>query len=491
MLKKNNRLLLILDYFLPRINKIIYFDQILKFRTAIICLVILMISNLFLGFRTYIFYDRMQIFTVLSFFSVFLSILPLWLIKKNKYISTAFAIVLLQFMTLNLEFMYHNSSGMETGLLWTFIIIIVSIFLLGPLRGSLMSLLSLASASCLYWLDNSGHPFPHFSTLENDAMTLLTFVIFLSFITAILTWLYELGRNRSAKLEELKKERYKKLYQRKSNTENLLAKAYLEMHNINLDLERRVKMETQKALEKEMFIIQQGKLAAMGEMLQAIAHQWRQPLNSLAIAIQDILEAHDAGALNRTYISNFVNSSMGNVRHMSNTIDDFRNFINPSKEKILFDIINSIKDAIRISSAQINVHHITINFIAPPEHDQPVQVLGSPGEFSQVILNLINNSKDAIEEYRLKKNQLEYPGKIRILIEKGETVKIMFEDNGGGIPTEIMDRIFEPYFTTKDPTVGSGIGLYMSKQIIETGMSGWIFASNAEEGAKFTIIFKT
>lgn len=489
MLKINNILIKILDFFLPRINKIIYFDQVLKLRTAIVCLFILVISFGFMGFRTFIFYGGLQIFSILSFIFIVFCIILLWFLKKDKYITLVFTITLFLFISLNLMFMYHNSSGMENGLLWTFVIIITSIFLLGPIKGTIISAISVSSASYFYWLDQSGYPFPHFSILRNETAVLLTFVIFLSIITAILTWLYELGRNHSASLEKLKKERYKKLYQRKSNTEKLLEKAYMEMHHINDDLERRVKIETQKALDKEMYLNQQSKLAAMGEMLQAIAHQWRQPLNSLAIAIQDILEAQDAGSLDRKYLSKFVDSSMESIRHMSETIDDFRNFLKPSKEMVLFDIIKSTKDAIRISLAQIDEHHIKIVFNEPSERDQPVLVFGAPGEFTQVILNLINNSKDAIEDYRRTSNLPNYPGKILINAEKGETVKIIFEDNGGGIPAKILDRVFEPYFTTKDPTVGTGIGLYMSKQIVETSMSGWIFVSNSEQGAKFTMIF--
>jgi len=477
-----------ISFFMPHVDLFREYDKALKIKSTIVILYILLVSSLYFIFRFHRFYSGPNLSSGICAAIFVFSILLLWLLKFNFNNRLIFSLTAFTFISLNMLLMYHNGNGMQTGLLWSFVITVGSIFLMGPLWGGLIALINLGGVSALYWLDRQKYDFPHLGSYHNEDTVLLNFVIFLSFLTGILTWLYELSRNNATLREKVRNQMLEKLIAQKQAAEDGLLEANNRLQSINENLEETITRETEKALQQERFFSQQSKLAAMGEMLGAIAHQWRQPLNSLAILIQDILEAYDARQLDRNYLSNAVKSSMDNIRHMSQTVDDFRNFIRPSNERVSFDIKGAIREALKISSAQFAAHDISIELMNL-ETPEPANVFGFPSEFKQVVLNLVNNSKDAIEEYRIKTKQPDYKGKIVLKMECKEHIRIIFEDNGGGILPEYLERIFEPYFTTKDPAQGTGIGLYLSKKIIEEKMSGWIFVGNIEKGVRFTLIF--
>ncbi len=251
-----------------------------------------------------------------------------------------------------------------------------------------------------------------------------------------------------------------------------------ELMLINKTLEQRVEEETKKRLEAEHIAIQQSKMALMGEMIGAIAHQWRQPLNALGITIQDIKEAYKYGELNEEYINQTVATSMDRINFMSKTIDDFRNFFSPNKPKSRFFIEEAIEGVINIVSAQLKSHDIVVKY----DHTEKLEFFGYKSELQQVILNIISNAKDAIIENKSTIRRIEIS-----TTSNNNELCITIEDTGGGIPANIMDRIFEPYYTTKEQGKGTGIGLYMSKQIIERHMDGELRCENSGFGAKFTI----
>ncbi|KJR40540.1 membrane protein containing ATP-binding region, ATPase-like domain protein [Candidatus Magnetoovum chiemensis] len=256
------------------------------------------------------------------------------------------------------------------------------------------------------------------------------------------------------------------------------------LKELNLNLEQRIAQEIEKRQQKEQILIHQSKLAAMGEMIGAIAHQWRQPLNSLGLIIQDIEDAYAFGELDKPYIEKVIEDSMGQIRYMSDTIDDFRNFFKQTKDKVSFNPVKAIKEVFSLVSAQLNNHNIRLN-LAFNENDTST-ITGYLSEFKQVILNIVNNSKDAI--MKLKGDAYNKDGFINIALANSEDkITITISDNGGGIPSDIMERIFEPYFTTKEPGKGTGIGLYMSKVIIESNMSGKLSVKALEDGVIFTI----
>lgn len=265
----------------------------------------------------------------------------------------------------------------------------------------------------------------------------------------------------------------------------------VQLESLNEELEERVLTATQRALENEKIAARQAHMAAMGEMIGAIAHQWRQPLNALALTVQDILEAKESGELDTKYLKKSISQSMDYIRHMSQTIDDFRAFLRPDLTTKEFKLDEAIMDAIKISNPQMVNHNIEIKLENFTLLSQNSIILGNPNEFKQVVLNLLNNSKDAIEEFRLKNKEAGYQGVIYIRVVRSNPIIIHFDDNGGGISHEALTQLFNPYYTTKKEGHGTGIGLFFSKQIIEEKMSGWLFAENIENGARFKIILNT
>ncbi|MFA6396013.1 MAG: HAMP domain-containing sensor histidine kinase, partial [Sulfurimonas sp.] len=243
------------------------------------------------------------------------------------------------------------------------------------------------------------------------------------------------------------------------------------------DVTKEFYLEQEVKSQQEM-LIQQNRLAALGEMIGNIAHQWRQPLNTLGLIVQDVKEAYHFSELTEPYIKNMSFKAMEQIDYMSQTIDDFRNFFSFSKEKKLFALRQSVSNSIDMIVGEIKKHEIKLEIFVPDE----LVIYGMINEFSQVILNVINNAKDTLIQNK-SKNPF-----IRITAKRDDTkVEITIEDNGGGIPAEILSRIFEPYFTTKAEGKGIGIGLYMSKMIIEEHMNGFLNARNSHEGAIFTI----
>ncbi|MBF0565715.1 MAG: PAS domain-containing protein [Nitrospirae bacterium] len=271
-----------------------------------------------------------------------------------------------------------------------------------------------------------------------------------------------------------------------------------EMRNLNRILEQKVKEETSLRQQKEQILIQQSKMAALGEMINSIAHQWKQPLTAVSVIIQDMQDAFNYGELDKTYIDEIVKNVILQVNFMSKTIDDFRSFLKPSKEKVGFDVKEAINEILSMFEVMLGKANVTV-FFENAATSETYMINGYPNEFKHVILNMINNSKDAILSRRGKESSgVESSGvdssgtgsygKIRInLLKRDGRIVITLSDDGGGIPAEVIDKIFEPYFTTKSEEKGTGIGLYMSKTIIENNMGGVLTVRNAGDGAEFTI----
>ncbi len=254
-----------------------------------------------------------------------------------------------------------------------------------------------------------------------------------------------------------------------------------ELEELNKTLDERVKKESAKSRKNEQLLIQQSRQAAMGEMIGNIAHQWRQPLNALGLVLQNIHFAYQMDELNDEFMQNSIDKGKKLTKSMSKTIDDFRNFFKPNKIKENFNLSLVIKNTIELLEASYNNNNITLK----TELDESIVIEGYPSEFSQVILNILSNAKDALIEHKKHNRQVFIK-----LIQEDTNVFITIEDNAGGIPEDIITKIFDPYFTTKEEGKGTGIGLYMSKMIIENNMSGKISVQNEENGAFFTIILK-
>lgn len=256
---------------------------------------------------------------------------------------------------------------------------------------------------------------------------------------------------------------------RLKNTENIL-KA------MNGTLALRVDEETKKTLEKERMLIQQGRNAAMGEMIGNIAHQWRQPLSTLGLVVQNIYSDFQEDALTESVLKKYVETAKQAIGRMSCTIDDFRDFFSPNRVKECFSIYQSIYGAIQLLDAMLKNNGIAIQLTG----NQSLKTIGHANEFAQVMLNFLTNAKDSLVERKVLQGRIDIA-----LTERDGWGVVTIRDNAGGIESDDLERIFDPYFTTK--ANGTGIGLYINKTIIEKHMSGSIVCRNMPDGAEFTI----
>lgn len=266
-------------------------------------------------------------------------------------------------------------------------------------------------------------------------------------------------------------------------TSNFLVKKALEESRtqlavINKDLENRVKEELEKSRDKDHLLIQQSRSAVLGEMIGNIAHQWRQPLNEVGILINDLEDAYSFGMLNKAYFEKTTEIVYRRLKYMSDTINDFSKMHTDDFKREEFSPKELIEKLIQFTAGTIKKNKIQIRFMC----NDDFEVQGYPNMLSHIILNLLNNSRDILVERSIKKP------KIWIKLEKNESnycIRVL--DNGKGIDRAIIDKIFDPYFTTKDKKRGSGLGLYMTKSMVEKQMQGQIQVQNQRDGAEFKI----
>jgi len=244
---------------------------------------------------------------------------------------------------------------------------------------------------------------------------------------------------------------------------------------VYIDIFEKNKVSKKEIESKDELLIHQAKMATMGEMIGVIAHQLKQPLNVLSLYCNDVKDSYDLDEINDEFIEDFSTSTNQQIAFLSQTIDDFRNFFNPSKEKRVFGIKDSIDKAVSLQGNQLDVYKVNLSITVANE-----TVYGVKSELEQVILNIVNNSIDAFEE-RKKENR-----KITInVLTKGSYTILAVEDTAGGVKTEHLEQLFDPYFTTKEK--GTGTGLYMVKLVVKTSFGGDLKISNTEEGLKYLI----
>ncbi|MEA3330720.1 MAG: cache domain-containing protein [Campylobacterota bacterium] len=251
-----------------------------------------------------------------------------------------------------------------------------------------------------------------------------------------------------------------------------------ELKKLNLSLEKRVQSEVKAHTEKEKMLVQQSKMAEMGDMLSMIAHQWRQPLNQMSYVFMNVESAYEYDELNKKYLEEKLKEGTDLLEFMSVTIDDFRNYFRPDKAKEFVLVSEVIKTSVTLIKNSLDMNSIEIELHSEGRDLTHIY----KNEFIQVILNLIKNAKDI-----LIYNSVENP-KITINSTcQEDRLVVEICDNGGGVDEDIKDKIFEPYFSTKDKKSGTGLGLYMSKMIIEEHLDGKLSVQNRREGACFKI----
>jgi nitrogen fixation/metabolism regulation signal transduction histidine kinase len=223
--------------------------------------------------------------------------------------------------------------------------------------------------------------------------------------------------------------------------------------------------------DKDKLLSQQSKMAAMGEMIGNIAHQWRQPLSLISTCASGMKFEKEMNILNDERLVETLDLIVENTQYLSKTIDDFRNFFKADKTVEDFCVNDSIEKVLKLLKSSIKNHNIEIE----TSYDKDLIINGYPNEFLQVIINILNNSKDAL------KNQSRDEKFIRInTYMKNKKCFVQISDNGGGVDESIISKVFEPYFTTKHKSQGTGIGLYMSHQIVVEHMKGNIYMENKE-----------
>lgn len=290
--------------------------------------------------------------------------------------------------------------------------------------------------------------------------------------------LHTLVQDRTQEILLQSKEIQEKNEELQQQKEEIMAQS-AELEKINETLEQKVVTELSKNRKKDLMLIQQSRQAAMGEMIGNIAHQWRQPLNAVGVIIQNIQDAYEYNELSESYMKEKVSRGMALIGYMSQTIDDFRNFFQPDKNMQLFNVREVVNRCLSFVDATMHNSKIEVDFVV----NEDIFVNGYPNEYAQVVLNLLNNAKDILLERKVETPRIEV-----VLYKKEGKSFLIVSDNGGGMSEMVKGKIFTPYFTTKQPGEGTGLGLYMSKTIIEKNMQGSLIASNGDHGAEFMVI---
>ena len=256
----------------------------------------------------------------------------------------------------------------------------------------------------------------------------------------------------------------------------------LYLYIINGKLQREI-IKRKKTI-KELQLMRKSRLTQMSEIISMIAHQWKQPLNNLSMVNQLLTSKYAKGKVDDIVIERFKENSKKQINFMSNTIDDFRNFFMVEQVKMEFDLKDTINHVIDVSKATLSNYNISLTCYINEE--ESFKMFAYSNALIQVLTNIINNAKDALLENNIENKKIDIT-----LKHKNQGIVITISDNACGVPENIMEKIYNPYFSTKDKKSGTGLGLYMSKTIIEEYMDGHIKVENRDGGASFEIFLKS
>ena len=253
-----------------------------------------------------------------------------------------------------------------------------------------------------------------------------------------------------------------------------------ELENLNVNLEEKISNEINKNIENEKKLFDSMKMSSLGDMIANIAHQWRQPLSVITTSASGMQVQHDLGILDDKAFKQYTDAMVYQSMYLSDTINTFRDFI--KEDYVLADIVlqDDIDKTLKLIDVVLKDNNIALyNNV---DYSSPITLRLITGELSQVIINIFNNAKDALNEKEILKKWI----KLSLEFDEYNCI-ITIEDNAGGIPNDVLPKIFEPYFTTKHQTTGTGIGLYMSYDIVTKHFAGKLYAKNTDNGAKFFI----
>ena len=244
---------------------------------------------------------------------------------------------------------------------------------------------------------------------------------------------------------------------------------------VYIDIFEKQKIDEAKIVSKDKILIHQSRMATMGEMIGVISHQLKQPLNILSLYCCDVKSNFKLNELDENFINEFSKNTGEQIKFLSDTIDNFRDFFNPDKQKRDFSIKDAIERSLRLLGNQFVVNQIKLNLEL-----SDLNVYGIETELDQVILNIINNAIDAFKEREIKNKEINIT-----VLSKGTYTILIIEDNAGGVKLESLEKLFDPYYTTKP--YGTGTGLYMVKLVIKNSFSGDLKVNNSEKGLRYII----
>jgi len=250
-----------------------------------------------------------------------------------------------------------------------------------------------------------------------------------------------------------------------------------ELDELNKELERRIQKEVALNEANHKRFEQQAKMAAMGEMMDAVAHQWKQPLNALSMMSDMLTDDFKNELVTQDYIDELSEDVQTQIEHMVSTLNEFRNFFRPKETKESFGLKRSLSSVMLL----VNDEFMKNNIVVTIQSEQEILIHGIENEFKHLVLNIINNAKDAFNEQDIPKRDIF----IRFNTNEHSTI-LEIEDNAGGIPKNVINHIFKPEVTTKTDGKGTGIGLYMSMQIAQK-LGGTLSVKNLNAGACFTL----
>jgi signal transduction histidine kinase len=259
---------------------------------------------------------------------------------------------------------------------------------------------------------------------------------------------------------------------------NIINKTSVELQTLNDSLQKKVILEIQRNREKDKLMIAQSKQATMGEMMSMIAHQWRQPIATIGLISDNLSLDVALSELTDAKVAESTDLISKQVHYLSKTIDDFSNYFRPNNEQKSFKIGDFFHALVEILGKSLEHKNIHFSSDLNPE----LQITSFKQELMQVCINIINNAKDALLEHNIENAKILFTHTRHATYDE-----LCIQDNAGGIAPKIAQKIFEPYFSTKDKKHGTGLGLYMSKTICEQHLHGELTQHNDEEGACFTI----
>ncbi|MDF1883269.1 HAMP domain-containing histidine kinase [Sulfurimonas sp. SAG-AH-194-C21] len=249
------------------------------------------------------------------------------------------------------------------------------------------------------------------------------------------------------------------------------------LDQLNQSLEERIAQQIKQTQDAQKRYEQQAKMAAMGEMMDAVAHQWKQPLNALSMMSDMLRDDYENGLITQEYINELTDDAQVQIQHMVTTLSEFRNFFRPSQTKENFGIKRSLQSVMVLVKDEFLHNNIQIDI----QSDKEILLYGNENEFKHLVLNIINNAKDAFNDNDIKERHI-----IINFYQKDGYNYFTIEDSAGGVPNKIINDIFKPEVTSKAEGKGTGIGLYMSTQIAQK-MGGTLSVKNINNGACFSL----